>query len=137
DPLSAFVSLVLGPLLRSALLLESQPAQAQQKERYSDLKDALYSGGLRSPSGPRNVNWINGGDRYSYMQSSEESGSMEIRAYNPESGKDVQIFSADEHNFPNSDSTFSYSSFQWSKDSKYLVFQSNFRPVYRSSGISD
>src|SRR5699024_11783282 len=101
--LPTFFRLFVCTLLFSALLIESTPAQAQQKERYSVLKDALYSGGLRSPSGPRNVNWINGGDRYSYMQTNEESGSMEIRAYNPESGEDVLIFSADEHNFPDSE----------------------------------
>ena len=116
---------------------KSQPAQAQQKEQYSDLRDALFSQGLSSPSGPRNVNWIDEGNRYSYMETNEEDGSKDIRAYDPETDEDVLIFSANNHNFPNSDSTFSYSSFQWSKDSKYLVFQSNFRPVYRNSGISD
>lgn len=123
-------------LLLSALFLHEQ-GQAQEKERYSDIKDALYNTGLRSESGPSGVNWIDGGDRYSYMQRNEDTNSMEIRAYDPATGEDVLIFNARNHSFPDADSTFEYSSFQWSEDSKYLVFQSNFRPVYRRSGISD
>ncbi|SHF72241.1 dipeptidyl-peptidase-4 [Fodinibius roseus] len=112
-------------------------SQSLKKERYSSLKEALYSSGLRSSNGPRNVNWIDGGDRYSYMQRNEETSSMEIRAYDPATKEDMLIFNAENHTFPGADSTFEYSSFQWSGDSKYLVFQSNFRPVYRRSGISD
>lgn len=111
---------------------------AQTKERYESVKDALQSSdSLSGSSGPQNVNWIDGGDRYSYMQYNEETESMEIRAYNPATGRDELIFNNTNHTFPESDSTFEYNSFQWSKDSKYLVFQSNFRPVYRYSGISD
>src|SRR5690606_25982455 len=39
--------------------------------------------------------------------------------------------------FPDSDVEFTYRTFQWTADSKYLIFESNFRPVYRYSGISD
>ncbi|SMO51725.1 S9 family peptidase [Fodinibius sediminis] len=120
-----------------SLIIFQLQSQAQQKERYTEIGDALLSSGLRSSSGPQNVKWIDGGERYSYMQRNEKTNSMEIRAYNPATGEDVLIFNAEEHTFPAADSTFEYSSFQWSEDSKYLVFQSNFRPVYRRSGISD
>lgn len=111
---------------------------AQTKERYESVKDALQSSGnLSGSSGPRNVNWIDNGNRYSYMQYNEETESMEIRAFNPSNGEDELIFNNTNHTFPESDSTFEYNSFQWSNDSRYLVFQSNFRPVYRYSGISD
>ncbi|MDX1586705.1 MAG: S9 family peptidase, partial [Balneolaceae bacterium] len=66
-----------------------------------------------------------------------DTESTEIRAYNPATEEDVLIFNNTNYTYPNSDETFNYSSFQWSKDSKYIVFQSNFRPVYRRSGISD
>lgn len=115
----------------------SNQAVAQEKERYSSLKDALLSAGdLYGSQGPRNINWIDGGNRYSYMQYGED-GDMEIRAYTPSTEEDVLIFSNENHTVPGSDTTFTYNSFQWSKDSKYIVFQSNFRPVYRRSGISD
>ncbi|MDZ7716932.1 MAG: DPP IV N-terminal domain-containing protein [Balneolaceae bacterium] len=115
-----------------------QETVAQEKQRYTSVKQALSSSGkLNGSSGPRNINWIDSGDRYSYMDFNQETGSMEIRAYNPENRNDELIFSNSDHTFPNSDKAFEYSSFQWSKDSKYIVFQSNFRPVYRRSGISD
>lgn len=124
-------------LLLGCLIIPSN-SQAQQKESYSSIKEALSkSGRLSGSNGPNNVNWIDGGNRYSYMQYNPETENMEIRAYDPASEEDELIFNNTEHTFPNSDSTFEYTSFQWSKDSKYLVFQSNFRPVYRRSGISD
>ena len=39
--------------------------------------------------------------------------------------------------FPETGKDFRYGSFQWSKDSKYILFQCNFRAVWRRSGISD
>ena len=131
-----FKTLALGMLVGAFIL--QQPTLAQEKQRYSSVKEALSkSSQLSGSSGPRNVNWIDDGNRYSYMQYNEETENMEIRAYDPASKEDELIFNSANHTFPSSDSTFEYSSFQWSDDSKYLVFQSNFRPVYRRSGISD
>lgn len=111
---------------------------AQDKERYQSVKDALESGSkLSGAGGPRNINWIDNGDRYSYMQYNSEADANEIRSYQPDTGDDALIFNNKEYTFPGSDDTFAYQSFQWSKDSRYIVFQSNFRPVYRRSGISD
>lgn len=119
-------------------LLYESPALAQQKAQYQSVKEALQSSSkLRGSAGPRNVNWIDDGDRYSYMQYNSDTESTEIRAYNPNTEEDVLIFNNTNYTFPESDQTFNYRSFQWSKDSKYIVFQSNFRPVYRRSGISD
>lgn len=125
-------------IILAFMLILPQESQAQEKERYSSVKEALQSSSkLRGSSGPRNVNWIDGGDRYSYMEYNSDTESTEIRAYDPSTQEDVLIFNNKEYSFPESDSTFEYSSFQWSKDSKYIVFRSNFRPVYRRSGISD
>jgi len=124
-------------LILSFLVL-GQNGFAQQKKQYSGVKEALSkSSQLRGSNGPRNVNWIDNGNRYSYMQYNSDTESMEIRAYDPAGGEDELIFNNKNHTFPDSSNTFEYTSFQWSKDSKYLVFQSNFRPVYRRSGISD
>lgn len=132
------VRLKLILLLLSGTFLLTNSVQSQEKERYESVKEALsMSSMLSGSSGPHNVNWIDDGNRYSYMQRSDESESMEIRAYDPASDADELIFDNTQYTFPNSDSTFEYDSFQWSNDSKYLVFQTNFRPVYRRSGISD
>jgi len=116
----------------------ANPSHAQEKERYKSVKDALQSQSkLSGAAGPRNINWIDDGDRYSYMQYNAEADANEIRSYRPDTGDDALIFNNTEYTFPGSDKSFAYRSFQWSKDSKYIVFQSNFRAVYRRSGISD
>ena len=131
------IKILATGLLLCCFVLQQQ-SFAQEKKRYSSVKEALSkSSQLSGSNGPSNVSWIDNGNRYSYMQYNSETESMEIRAYDPAAGEDELIFNNKNHTFPESDSTFEYSSFQWSKDSKYLVFQSNFRPVYRRSGISD
>lgn len=111
---------------------------AQNQQTYSSLQEALFSGGMLSgDSGPASVNWIDGGDRFSYMKRNPETLEMEIRVYNPENREDEVVFDGGELTFPGTEQPFSYRSFQWSDDSRYLVFQTNFTPVYRYSGIAD
>jgi dipeptidyl-peptidase-4 len=108
--------LVLCLLLTGFLI--PQQTFAQQTDQYSSVKEALSrSGQLSGSNGPSNVTWIDNGNRYSYMQYNQETESMEIRAYDPATQEDELIFNNTEHTFPNSDSTFEYSSFQWSNDS--------------------
>lgn len=107
-------------------------AVGQGKKEYQDLSDALMSAGkLQGKSGPHSVNWINDGQKYSYI-----SGEV-IRSMEPATLKDEVIFDKQGLNFPGTQNPFAYDSFQWSRDSKNLVFQSNFRPIYRKSGVSD
>lgn len=114
------------------------PAQSQAQREYENIEHALFSSSqLSGEQGPRNVIWIEGGKRYSYMQYNYRESTNEIRAYNPETGDDELVFKDSEHTFPGTDDPFSFKSFQWSKDYRYLVFQTNFTPVYRHSGISD
>ncbi len=118
--------------------LPVQTLQAQQKEYYEDLRDAITSSGeLRGYDAPRNLIWIDGGHRYSYMAYDADAQSYQIRAYKPSTEKDILVFTGEELVFPDSGEPFEYSDFQFSKDSKYIVFRTNFRPVYRRSGISD
>ncbi|HLR76760.1 MAG TPA: DPP IV N-terminal domain-containing protein, partial [Balneolaceae bacterium] len=116
----------------------AQPLQAQQKEKYENLSEALMlSSKLRGKQGPRNLVWIDNGNRYSYMKYDSVAQSYQIRAYNPSTREDKLVFSDKDLTFPDSDEPFEYKDFQWSKDFNYLVFRTNFRPVYRNSGISD
>ena len=115
------------------LCLVFLPGLAQDKKTFSSLPEALSSAGrLSGESGPRSVNWIEGGEKFSYIE-----GAGQIKIYSPKNAKEEVIFSAEGLKFPDKDQNFSYSSFQWSKDSKYLLFQTNFRPIYRRSGVSD
>jgi dipeptidyl-peptidase-4 len=113
-------------------------AGAQEKQRFSSLDEALQAGGiLNGRQGPRNVNWIEGGRRFSYIDRDPRTNAPVIRAYDPASGTDTTLFSTAGLTFPGTTQAFSYDSFQWAQDSRHLVFQTNFQPIYRRSGISD
>jgi dipeptidyl-peptidase-4 len=86
--------------------------------------------------GPRNVNWIEGGNRFSYTDR-DARGTPTIRVYDPATGKDSVLFTTTGLTFPGTNQPFSYDSFEWAQDSRHLVFQSNFQPLFRRSGISD
>ena len=107
-------------------------ADAQTKQQYSSLSDALNSGGyLEGDAGPQSVNWTNSGNKYSYIVNNE------IRSMDPQTLKDELVFKNEGVNFPASGNPFEYESFQWSKDARHLVFKTNFRPIYRKSGVAD
>jgi dipeptidyl-peptidase-4 len=102
------------------------------------MDEALQAGAiLRGRQGPQNINWIEGGARFSYTDRDARTGTPLIRAYDPPTGKDTVLFTTTGLTFPGTNLPFSYDGFQWAADSKHLVFQTNFRPIYRRSGISD
>jgi len=106
--------------------------KAQTKQQYTSLTQALQSGGaLYGNPGPQSVNWTNEGNKYSYTSNDE------IRSMDPKTLQDELIFTAKGITFPGSDKPFEYESFQWSHDSKHLVFKTNTRHIFRRSAISD
>lgn len=127
--------------LKSAFLfalLFSTSLVLAQKQTYQNLQEALFSRGkLSGGSGPQNINWINNGDKFSYVKTNQQDGSQEIRTFVPKTKSDELVFDGGVLTFPNSEDAFEYSAFQWSEDSKYILFKSNFRKVWRNSGISD
>jgi dipeptidyl-peptidase 4 len=119
-------------------LFHSPALLSQALQEYQSLQHALFSAGqLVGDQGPQNVTWIEGGERFSYMQQNFSEQSHEIRAYHPPTGNDELIFKTTDYTFPGTDDPFDFRSFQWSQDFRFLVFQSNFTPVYRYSGIAD
>lgn len=112
---------------------DSRLVKAQSKQRYTTLQQAITSGAqLNGSMGPRSINWIEGGNKFSFID-----GQNIIKTLSPKDRKEEVVFDGNLLKFPNSDKPFAYSSFQWSKDSKNIVFKTNFRPVYRNSGLSD
>jgi len=112
-------------------------ANAQEKQRFANMDEALQAGGiLNGRQGPRNVNWIEGGARFSYTDR-DASGTPVIRAYDPQTGRDTVLFTPTGLTFPGTSQPFGYNSFQWTQDSKRLVFSTNFQPLYRRSGVAD
>ena len=118
-----------------ALSLTYLPGAAQTaKARYTDLQQALRSGGqLTGFTGPRSVNWIDGGTRFAFL----DRASGAIKVFSPTDKSESVLFDGKTMTVPGSAKAFEFESFQFSKDSKNLFFQTNFRPVYRRSGISD
>ncbi|HUQ19900.1 MAG TPA: S9 family peptidase [Gemmatimonadaceae bacterium] len=120
-----------------ALALSPAIAFSQQKQRFSSLDEALNAGSiLAGRSGPRSVNWFEGGRRFSFIER-DASGRDVIKAYDPSTGRDTTLFTTQGLTFPQTNQSFDYDSFQWAQDSKHLVFQSNFQPIYRRSGVSE
>ncbi|MFC2089908.1 DPP IV N-terminal domain-containing protein [Bacteroidota bacterium] len=106
-----------------------------QKKQYQDLREALYTAGnLRGGSGPANVVWIEGGSKYSFTRTN--NGAQEIWIHDIESSNETLVFSAAEKTFENGN-PFRYRSVQWAGDYNYLLFQTNFNPVWRYSGNAD
>lgn len=115
--------------LITACLLTS--ANAQSKKEYANLRDALFAAfQMGENPGPEQVNWIDGGNRLSMKDGAD------IKALDPATGEESSLI---RHKllFPGTLREFSYESFQWSSDSKHLVFAANVRQVYRRSAISD
>ncbi len=120
------------------LLVLPLVAGAQQKQRFATLEEALAaSGALNGRSGPRSVNWIDDGARFSFIERDATTNREVIKGYDPATGRDTVLFTAEGLTFPGTSDPFAYNSFEWADDSKHLVFQSNFKPLYRNSGISD
>ena len=126
-------------LVALALFLLPATAVAQQaKQRFSNLDDALSSTAtLAGRSGPRGVVWIDGGKRFSFTTTNATTNRSEIRAYDPATGRDSLLFSSGALMLPGTSRPFEYDSFQWARDFRNLVFQTNFQQLYRRSGTSD
>lgn len=122
----------------SVVLFFSISLCAQEKESFRNVRDALAaSGKLHGKSGPKSLNWIDGGNRYSYITTNDSARREEIRSFDPATGSDRLIFDVTGVTFPDTTTPFNYKSFQWAHDSRHILFETNFRKIYRKSGESD
>lgn len=134
--LTCFRHLALAVI--TTLLALPITAHSQDKQRLATLDDAQRASAILAGSpGPRDVNWIDGGARFSYIARDSATGNPVIRAMDPGTGRDTLLFSAQGLTFPGGTEPFDYQSFQWTHDSKHLVFQTHFRQMFRRSGVSD
>ncbi|NIP80706.1 MAG: alpha/beta fold hydrolase, partial [Gemmatimonadetes bacterium] len=115
----------------------AMPLAGQEQARIGSVRDALgVSGTLAGSGGPASVNWIEGGERFSYTTRGGERG-PEVLVYDPETLADQVLFDARTLTLPGTAEPIQYRSFEFADDSRNLVFQTNFRPIYRNSGLAD
>ncbi len=123
-------------LTLAGLLILFTLALTAQKKQYESLMEALMSGSsLRGDAGPSGVEWIRDSDTYSFTK--RDAGSQQIWTHAISSGDEELIFNAQDHVFPGTDQPFSYRSFQWTRDYRFLLFQTHFQRIWRYSGNAD
>lgn len=123
-----------------AILAFTTVATAQQpsKQRFATIEEAVAaSGQLGGRSGPRSVNWIDNGLRFAYTINNPTTKTEEIRRFDPATLTDELLLDPREVKLPGNTQPLAYRSFQWAKDSDHLLFQTNFRLIYRRSGLAD
>src|SRR5262245_35622509 len=126
-------------ILAFVLVLTPATTRAQQnKQRFSSVGEAQQATGmLAGRPGPRDIVWIDGGRKFSFIAMNPQTRTTEIRSYDPATGRDTLLFSPRGVTFPGESRAFEYQSFQYSRDFKNLVFQANFQQLFRKSGTSD
>jgi dipeptidyl-peptidase-4 len=118
----------------------AQPTQQMEtdgRRRFPDVFSALRAGGILAGSAsPASVNWIEGGDRFSYTTFDPATQEEQVRVYDPATLEDGVVFTSSSLRLPDG-RPLEYDAFQWAGDSRHILFQTEFRPIYRRSGISD
>ncbi|MBP6794302.1 MAG: S9 family peptidase [Saprospiraceae bacterium] len=107
--------------------------QLGAQSRFASFQDAIIkSGRINGQGGPVNVNWIKDGNQFSYIKSVGK-----INSYNPGTLKEEIEFDGSDLKFPGTGLPFNYTAFEWTSDFNYLLFKTNFKPVWRNSGNAD
>jgi len=118
------------------LLVMMTLALTAQKKQYDSLMEALMSGGsLRGDRGPAGVEWIQDSDQYSFTRREERN--QQIWIYDIRTDSEKLVFDEGDYQFPGTEDPFRYRSFQWTRDYKFLLFQTNFKKIWRYSGNAD
>ncbi|MSR20588.1 MAG: S9 family peptidase [Gemmatimonadetes bacterium] len=108
------------------------------QQRISSVEESLgVSGQLSGRAGPASLNWIDQGRRFSYTAVDPQSRRPQVRGYDPATRRDEILFDPSTLQVPGTARPLAYESFDWSSDSRHIVFQADFRPIYRYSGIAD
>jgi len=110
-------STVAVALLAVAVVL---PLRAQEKTPMRGRGEAgAVSRALAGRPGPQNVNWIEGGRRFSFVVRGDSG--EQIRALDPATGGDSLIFTGRGLTFPGSAEAFAYRAFTWARASPPAV----------------
>ena len=126
----------LGIATLTIALVGASTLTAQQ--RIASVEESLaVSGQLSGRAGPASLNWIDEGRLFSYTTVDPQTRLPQVRGYDPTTRSDALMFEASTLRDPGTNQPLEYESFEWSSDSRHIVFQADFRPIYRHSGIAD
>lgn len=121
-----------------SLCAATASAQEPAKRKFTSIEEAAAAAGqLAGRPGPRSVNWIDNGERFAFTINNPTTRSEEIRRYDPATLKDDLLLDTRTLTLPGTQEPLQYRSFQWAKDAQHLLFQTNFRPIFRRSGLAD
>ncbi len=108
------------------------------QQRIGSVEESLgVSGRLAGRGAPASLNWIDGGRRFSWTAVNPQTRQPQVRAFDPATRTDELLFDPSTLRVPGSNQPLQYESFAWAPDSRHIVFQADFRPIYRYSGIAD
>ena len=115
----------------------TQP-ETQQSAKIPTVREALaLSGRLAGAGAPQSLNWIDQGERFTYTHTNPRTRSPEIRRYDPKNLSDELLFDPRALTLPGTAEPLRYRSFEWGRTSEQIVFETDFRPIYRHSGVAD
>ena len=117
-------------------ILLISPSLLHAQSSFPTYRDAVFAAFQYGDvtGAPKSVNWIDGGDRFSFLSPTAQDA---IMAFDPALGSDKQIFGDKPLTFPGSKTPFTYESFRWSSDSRHILFKTNSKQIYRQSEASD
>ena len=137
-PRTGALVLAAGAAFLFSGALHAQIPGGASGRRIGSVEEALgVSGILAGSPGPASVNWIDAGESFSYTVVDSQTRRETIRRYLVANLQDEVLFDARALTLPGTAEPLEYESFQWARDSRHVLFQSDFRPIYRNSGVSD
>jgi dipeptidyl-peptidase-4 len=122
----------------SLLITWMAAAGLAAQQRIGSVEESLaLTGRLAGRAGPASLNWIDEGRRFSYTAVDAQTRRPQVRGFDPATRADELLFDPATLRVPGTSQPLEYESFRWARDSRHIVFQADFRPIYRYSGIAD
>lgn len=84
--------------------------------------EEIYSGRIFSAPGVRGVNWIDNGNKYSFLKNDPETKTVSIFTHNVLTGEEKVLIPGTALKENEEDKPFIIQNYKWSKDERYILF---------------